>query len=283
MSFSRVLAFQESHVTCILNKSTARVIACRSFHSNRPLLAGSPLLNLSGLSTSREAQHLSKEYRIPRTEFSPYLELIRSSEVLPFARTASPSGQDNGDQAPTSTGALQRLRGSRDHGRDSINASAKTVTATMKHLIDELAATRSNLQSMSVEKALLDSEVRRNNRDCLILSFLTMVLALALLFPDEYATLSQWAFGSKEKSWAATTKTPIKKRYRAEQEQEGQEWAGINTHEPDSISPATQRSPPSSPQSLTRLLQPTASGEGKRSETTPSTLSGYFWSSATSR
>ncbi|KAL8756672.1 MAG: hypothetical protein Q9184_004425 [Pyrenodesmia sp. 2 TL-2023] len=41
----------------------------------------SPLFNLAGLSASRESQYLSKERGIPRTEFSPHLELIRSSEV----------------------------------------------------------------------------------------------------------------------------------------------------------------------------------------------------------
>ncbi|KAL9605900.1 MAG: hypothetical protein Q9179_000921 [Wetmoreana sp. 5 TL-2023] len=40
-----------------------------------------PLFNLGGLSTSRESQYLSKERGIPRTEFAPHLELIRSSEV----------------------------------------------------------------------------------------------------------------------------------------------------------------------------------------------------------
>ena len=44
-----------------------------------------PLFNLSGLSTSREAGFLSKERGIPRTEFAPHLELIRLSEVEPFA------------------------------------------------------------------------------------------------------------------------------------------------------------------------------------------------------
>jgi hypothetical protein len=48
----------------------------------RPL---SPLLNLAGLSNSRESQHFSKEHKLPRTEFSPQLQLIRSSEVDPFA------------------------------------------------------------------------------------------------------------------------------------------------------------------------------------------------------
>ncbi len=55
----------------------------------------SALFNLAGLSTSRESQYLSKERGIPRTEFSPHLELIRSSEVdtqqAPGSRKASPA------------------------------------------------------------------------------------------------------------------------------------------------------------------------------------------------
>ena len=50
---------------------------------------GSPLHNLSGLSASREAQHLSKERGIPRTEFSASLELLKSSEVDPFGGPGS--------------------------------------------------------------------------------------------------------------------------------------------------------------------------------------------------
>ncbi|KAL8820644.1 MAG: hypothetical protein Q9223_001188, partial [Gallowayella weberi] len=72
----------------------------RSFH-NTLCLAGSPLFNLGGLSTSREAQYLSKERGIPRTDFAPHLELIKSSEVEPYAtrtdlpRTIQPEERPN--------------------------------------------------------------------------------------------------------------------------------------------------------------------------------------------
>ncbi|KAI7784996.1 hypothetical protein LA080_008395 [Diaporthe eres] len=46
---------------------------------------GGPLFNLGGLGASREAQYLSKERGIPRTEYSANIHLIRSSEVDPFA------------------------------------------------------------------------------------------------------------------------------------------------------------------------------------------------------
>jgi len=58
------------------------------FHTSLPRPNNS-LFNLGGLSTSRECQYLAKERRIPRTEFAPHLELIRSSEVEPHGGPGS--------------------------------------------------------------------------------------------------------------------------------------------------------------------------------------------------
>jgi len=58
------------------------------FHTSLPR-SNNSLFNLGGLSTSRECQYLAKERRIPRTEFSPHLELIRSSEVEPHGGPGS--------------------------------------------------------------------------------------------------------------------------------------------------------------------------------------------------
>lgn len=63
--------------TCFLSQTPAQTI--HQFHTSSS--RSSALFNLGGLSTSRESQYLSKERGIPRTEFSPHLELIRSSEV----------------------------------------------------------------------------------------------------------------------------------------------------------------------------------------------------------
>ncbi|KKY33107.1 hypothetical protein UCDDA912_g06931 [Diaporthe ampelina] len=49
------------------------------------MLCGGPLFNLGGLGASREAQYLSREHGIPRSEYSANIHLIRSSEVDPFA------------------------------------------------------------------------------------------------------------------------------------------------------------------------------------------------------
>lgn len=60
--------------------------AARLLHATAPARAGgSALFNLGGLAASREGQYLSRERGIPRTEFSSSAQLIRSSEVDPFA------------------------------------------------------------------------------------------------------------------------------------------------------------------------------------------------------
>ena len=62
------------------------------------------LFNLAARATSRESAYLSKERRIPHTEYSPTLQLIRSSEVDPFkgAPGSSTSGNARSQvKAPT--------------------------------------------------------------------------------------------------------------------------------------------------------------------------------------
>ncbi|KAL8844648.1 MAG: hypothetical protein Q9176_001160 [Flavoplaca citrina] len=72
----------------------------RTFH-NTPSLAASPFFDLTRLSASRESQHLSKEKGRPRTEFAPHLELIKESEVAPFAKKirAEDRGRTEGEAA----------------------------------------------------------------------------------------------------------------------------------------------------------------------------------------
>lgn len=56
----------------------------RAFSQSNRLLVN-PLANLSHFSAAKEAQFLSKERKLPREEFHPHLQLIRSSEVDVFA------------------------------------------------------------------------------------------------------------------------------------------------------------------------------------------------------
>ena len=76
----------------LLHPQTFHRPPSRSFHK-APNLAGSAFFDLGRLSVSRESQHLSKEKGRPRTEFAPHLELIKSSEVAPFARKSDGVGK----------------------------------------------------------------------------------------------------------------------------------------------------------------------------------------------
>ena len=75
-------------------------------------------MNLQGLATSRESQFLSKERKIPRTEFSPQLQLIRSSEVDPFAPApgATPEAWRTG---PAKTVGAARVGSGKCYGQGS--------------------------------------------------------------------------------------------------------------------------------------------------------------------
>ncbi|KAL8738242.1 MAG: hypothetical protein Q9181_000922 [Wetmoreana brouardii] len=77
------------YLRCTTQAGPLRFYRCISAREGQPAHTFStssrrlsnPLFNLGGLSTSRESQYLSKEHGIPRTEFAPHIELIRSSEV----------------------------------------------------------------------------------------------------------------------------------------------------------------------------------------------------------
>ena len=74
------------------------------FHTSTNLR--SAFFNLGGLSTSRENRYLSKEKGIPRTEFSPHLELIRSSEVdtQRIPASSKPSSTPNTENSTSTLG-----------------------------------------------------------------------------------------------------------------------------------------------------------------------------------
>ena len=133
----------------------------RGFHNTIPC-AGSSILNLSGLSTSRESRFLAKERGIPRTEFSPHLELIRSSEVEPFTgRGASSAAQSSSTLSPGHTS-----------GVDS--------PLSVAYLIKELDATR--VLQAKTANALQDLQTRYKSRerDAVNLSFVTVLLIVGI-------------------------------------------------------------------------------------------------------
>lgn len=113
-----------------LSSVTVRVGRARTysrlFSTTRALRSGS-FLNLGGLGASREAQYLSRERGIPRTEFSSNTHLIRSSEVDPFA------------PAPGATPSLAAARAAQDTTRSNAIASQAT---SREDLVTQLQAAR---------------------------------------------------------------------------------------------------------------------------------------------
>ena len=111
----------------------------RHLHTTSRLYSSGSLFNLSGLSHSRESGFLSKERGIPRTEFAPHLELIRLSEVEPFAEKKK-LPTDSSQPSPTlSQKLIQQSDGSR---------------ISVAYLIKELESTR-----------VAKEEAERSNRE----------------------------------------------------------------------------------------------------------------------
>ena len=149
-------------------RATSRTFQ-RTFHSTPPL-AGSPLLNLSGLSTSRESQYFSKERGIPRTRFSPHLELIESSEVSPFLsqKSCAPAKQD------------------------SFGVGEGEYVDTSKYLMKELESIRQSFENLKRENQRLERTVARNEAIASIFLSLSLLLGWLLTFPDDMKIFHGW-------------------------------------------------------------------------------------------
>ena len=105
-----------------------RGMLIKHLHTTSRLYSSGSLFNLSGLSHSRESGFLSKERGIPRTEFAPHLELIRLSEVEPFAEKKKLPTADSLQSSPASSTRL--IQQSHDIG------------ISVAYLIKELESTR---------------------------------------------------------------------------------------------------------------------------------------------
>lgn len=135
------------------------------FSTSSPVRGGGPLFNLGGLGASREAQYLSKERGIPRTEYSANIHLIRSSEVDPFApapgstRAAGRAAARAEEAARAKDAArYERARG-RSHlasGAPSLGVapglpahdSVSSLVAQLQAVREELAETKRGLRRM---------------------------------------------------------------------------------------------------------------------------------------
>lgn len=133
----------------------------RPFSSSTRCLVN-PLQNLSHFSAAKEAQFLSKEKRIPREEFHPYLQLIRSSEVDPFAPIPGAS--------PSVVAALKHAK----------TGEADTDTAlrlAVSNLIDQVQTSRHETASVLRALAHVEQRYRREERNALLM----LVASLSLL------------------------------------------------------------------------------------------------------
>ena len=144
--------------------------AFRSFHST-PLRAGGSFLNLSGLSVSRESRFLSKERGIPRTEFSPHLELIRSSEVDPF------TGRD----ASSSLSQLANSKLPSDPTDQNL--------LSLGYLMKELETARIVNTKSEAAFRELHAKFLKREKEAALLAVLTAVLTLSILFSEELGYL----------------------------------------------------------------------------------------------
>ena len=138
----------------------------RQLHSSSHRASGS-ILNLGGLSVSRESRFLSKERGIPRTEFSPHLELIRSSEVDPFMGEDKPTGSPQAAAYP------------------SLTLHIKEGLQGVSYLSKELQSAKED--RAKVEAALRDLQFKYKSREkeAALLALVTPVLIVGLLFSQK--------------------------------------------------------------------------------------------------
>ena len=139
-----------------------RFRSLRQFHSTPHRSSGS-LFNLSGLSVSRESRFLSKERGIPRTEFSPHLELIRSSEVEPF------TGKEERRSSPQ-TSHQQHTADSHEHSR------------TVEYLIRELEKISETNAKAEACLKVWQARCQKREREASILAVVTLVSTVGLFY-----------------------------------------------------------------------------------------------------
>lgn len=136
-------------------------IRCRTFTSSAHCMVN-PLLNLSHFSAAKEAQYLSKERKIPQTEFHPYLELIRSSEVDIFAPAPGASAMV--------VSALKRAQ----MGQTDMQT---TFNLAIANAMQQIQAARNESYQARMTLARIHEKYRREERT----SFLVMMTTIALL------------------------------------------------------------------------------------------------------
>jgi len=142
-----------------------------------------PLLDLSKFSAAKEAQFLSKAQNIPREEYHPYLQLIRSSEVDPFAPVPGAS--------PSVIAALDKAK------TGKVDAEA-TYTLALSNLMSQVAQSRrENLQITSALMSMQDKHKREERDVFLVMLAAVGVFSFIALKTRALADLKEYVFGVK--------------------------------------------------------------------------------------
>lgn len=147
------------------------------FSTSQAVRGSGAFFNLGGLGASREAQYLSKERGIPRTEYNSNIHLIRSSEVDPFApapgstRTATARAAARGQAEARQAEAYSQMIASRraespyapdlfwgahirrENPAHGVREGASGLEAQLQALKDELAETKRALRAVLQAKA----------------------------------------------------------------------------------------------------------------------------------
>ena len=155
------------------------------FHTSTNLR--SAFFNLGGLSTSRENRYLSKEKGIPRTEFSPHLELIRSSEVdtQRIPASSKPSSTPNTENSTSTLGKdLADGYGSKDS-----STIPKADHDALKARITEL---KQELRDSKVTARHHFKLYKERSGGMIFLGGLCVLLSTYIIFEEEMIELFNW-------------------------------------------------------------------------------------------
>lgn len=172
--------------TLLSRRSTQLYPPClhhRTFTSTTRISVN-PLSNLSHFSAAKEAQFLSREKRIPREEFHPYLQLIRSSEVDPYAPVPGAS--------PSVIAAL-------NHAKSGEADTDTALRLAVANLIDQLKA--SNREKDDILRVLshVQDRYRREERNALLMLFACFgMLAVVIVKTRAVEDLVGWVRGQGE-------------------------------------------------------------------------------------
>ncbi|KAI4174637.1 MAG: hypothetical protein LQ343_002210 [Gyalolechia ehrenbergii] len=161
---------------------------CHAIHTSKYL--SNALFNLGGLSTSRECQYLAKEHGRPRTEFSPHLELIRSSEV---------DTQKAPGSTTTSTSATIGQKVAKGSSITLSTDGLVTMSQRSYHdLKDSIKIMEKRLEESEITSRQLFVLYQKRSREGMILGGICLLLTLAIFYAEEIqklrtATLETWA------------------------------------------------------------------------------------------